>query len=356
MERTLNTTYEATDVTDQGVLPIHIPTTGGTVVSPNLIAVLDESGGSEWDWGSSGYDSYFSADTYWLSNFNSPTATTPITSNPNPTTASDPGTPNVQSNEEIQVVVVTGQKEIPGYGGFWDPFDIPDNYLSDLGLEFNQQAPSPCNTGTAPANSISWNFVNQHEGVQVDHVYVPTQNGVPIEKSGATVSSGFDIGQHTVADMHTLGFPQYIINEFTPYAAYGPGQPRIGQAAVDAVTAHPLTSIPTSDLNIVDNAVHSHNIASLAPAFDKATGETGAFYSLPWQVQTAMADLQMSGTISKIAPSLWGELTTGQWDSAIANLNTWGSTSAGVNTRRHDEANLLKQALDLGSIQDGVIC
>ena len=62
-------------------------------------------------------------------------------------------------------------------------------------------------------------------------------------KSGVTIGIGFDIGQHSVADLERMGLSSDIIAKFTPYVN------KTGQAAKNALTKDPLS---LSDAEVED--------------------------------------------------------------------------------------------------------
>ena len=66
-------------------------------------------------------------------------------------------------------------------------------------------------------------------------------------KSGVTIGIGFDIGQHSVADLERMGLSSDIIAKFTPYVN------KTGQAAKNALTKDPLslTDVEVEDVNTV---------------------------------------------------------------------------------------------------------
>lgn len=72
---------------------------------------------------------------------------------------------------------------------------------------------------------VDWNFVEGREGARRLDGYMPTENGKPdgkvVGNSGVTIASGFDLGQHSPADLKAMGLYQGLIDRLTPYMKPG---------------------------------------------------------------------------------------------------------------------------------------
>ncbi|WP_084217867.1 pesticin C-terminus-like muramidase [Xanthomonas hortorum] len=69
----------------------------------------------------------------------------------------------------------------------------------------------------AAENRIDNAFIDSVEGGQQLTAYVPTKNGVAIDRSGVTVATGVDLGSQTVESLTALGVDQALVNTLSPY-------------------------------------------------------------------------------------------------------------------------------------------
>lgn len=324
----------------QGVIPVEPPTT-------NLIQGPTNGSGEYYgfDWGDPGYSPYYNADCYFADSFLDPQPyTDPVitATNPEPFPTAQP------ENNPIQIVVVYGHKEIPSIDNL-PAVVVPNSYLDWMQSVVDGKTGSLCDNGN-PGNKIDWGFISAHEdGPYPTVMTVPNQNGTVIDDSGPTIAGGFDLGHRTVDGLKALNLSNGLIISLTPYLGHH------GQEAVTFVQSHPLT-ITSTQVNQINSAIHSATLARAVTTFDNAVGKTGAFYSLPAGVQTALADFAFNFNTLDRFPVFWSQITHSDWDGAINNLKTWGGSAPGLVKRRNDEANLLQLALNDGSIVDGVLC
>jgi hypothetical protein len=85
----------------------------------------------------------------------------------------------------------------------------------------------------------------------------------------------------------------------------------------------------------------------LVSAFNQASSTD--FQSLPYEAQTVIIDVshQYGPGLSNATPNFWNQVTSGAWTDAYNNLRNFGDD---YTTRRNDEADLLKQAIDSGAL------
>ena len=77
------------------------------------------------------------------------------------------------------------------------------------------------------------------------------------------------------------------------------------------------------------------------------------FSDLPWQAQTAIADLWYNlGSLKdrRVAPILWKQVTAGDWEGAYRNLRSFSGQKTLAERARRD-AKLLRDAIDIGWLQ-----
>lgn len=231
----------------------------------------------------------------------------------------------------LDTVVIVG-KRLPRYID-WEVFDF--TYPQFLALDggggglAGTGVSSPCENGKI---KVDWNFISANEGNQKTTAYVlKDSQGVPLQKSGVTIATGFDIGAHSVNDLRSLQLPESLINKLAPFTGLK------GSAAVSYYDSHPKLTILDSEANAIDSAAHAHTVTNLAAAYDKATNTPGAFYGLPARTQTAFADVAFQyGTnlaAQGAAPKFWGAMVARDFESAIAILKNFEDRHQG----RHDK-------------------
>lgn len=161
-----------------------------------------------------------------------------------------------------------------------------------------------------------------------------------------TIASGFDLGAHSAADLAKLSLGASMTDKLDDYLGLK------GQAAVDRLTARPLT-ISSEEADLINATLHSHKLAPLVVAYDAVTG-WGSFYNLPREAMTVLASVSFQyGDLAKATPNFWSQMTKMDWNGALANLRNFGDA---YTTRRNLEADLLEQALSSGTLHQGMRC
>jgi hypothetical protein len=205
-------------------------------------------------------------------------------------------------------------------------------------------------TGTLPPG-VDWKFIAGREDTRTQG-YVPLDaNKHPDSNSGATIATGFDLGQHNAADLRALGMPDDFINRVSPLLAPQDrkGQPLLGQAAQDYLTAHPLTITP-AEVQQLDTAAASQEYNQVARAYNGAQTTGARFQDLPQDAQTAIMDIAHqygAAGLPDSAPNFWNQVTNGQWQAAHDNLMAFKDKNP---TRRKQEAGLLLNAINSGNL------
>lgn len=181
---------------------------------------------------------------------------------------------------------------------------------------------------------VDWKFIGDLEGFRTSG-YVPTDNeGNPLDSSGVTVATGFDIGQWSERDIRNLGLSEELTKKLLPYS----GLKR--KAAVTALQQFPLKITEEEALEI-NNAVKTDALNKLAQDWQKATGED--FAELDPAKQTVVASVAFQyGDLPSRTPRFWKHVTSGKWGKAIEELRDFGDK---YTTRRNKEADYLTIAL-----------
>ena len=197
-------------------------------------------------------------------------------------------------------------------------------------------------------SNINIGYIKKDEGGTQLTATVPKAKG-GTDRSGVTIAAGFDIGQHSLAQLRGFGFPKDLTDRLSPYVGL------TGQDARDALAKTPLT-VTAPEAALINKTVLNSKLNAAAQAFDKAHGSPGAFSKLPWQAQTVIGDLWYNlGDLSdKVhgAPKLWKQVTTGDWEGAYQNLMKFTQKPGTLFDRAQRAGKLLRSAIDSDSFPD----
>ncbi len=190
--------------------------------------------------------------------------------------------------------------------------------------------------------AIDWQFINELEKEKVAKGYVPkNKKGQVIGKSGTTVCTGFDIGQHSVSDIMMMlrripnknYFP--LVDKLSHYTRL------TGNAALYALSKRPLV-LNKDELEYLDEAVKQHYHTKVQEDWDN--NSFIKFSSLPDQVQTVLFSLGFNfGTrLSKVLPQTFSifkkSAESKDYLPAVNWLDTFPSKNPELVKRRKKEA------------------
>jgi GH24 family phage-related lysozyme (muramidase) len=166
---------------------------------------------------------------------------------------------------------------------------------------------------------------------------------VPTLSSGVTIDTGFDLGQHSPAEIGSLGLPQPLVDKLTPYAGLK------GSAAKEAMKNNPLL-VSDAEANQITQAVQKQFLQSTINTWNKRATKTGGtqFNQLTAAQQTVLMSRTyhqgtgMAGT--KIAKQFYAAAQAGNWTQAEQALRNYGGGKipGWYKNRVNSEANLLK--------------
>ncbi|HAW80211.1 MAG TPA: peptidase [Balneola sp.] len=169
-------------------------------------------------------------------------------------------------------------------------------------------------------SNIDWDFIGELEGKRKLKGYVPDAEG---SKSGVTIATGFDLGARNLSDL--AGLPQDIIDVLTPYLGIK------GAAAADLASE---LIVDDSQAKVIDEFSHNEAVERLSSSWESKTGTP--FSELPMGKATTIASVAFQyGDLASKAPNFWEQVTTDDWDGAVANLRNFGDN---YKTRRNKEA------------------
>jgi GH24 family phage-related lysozyme (muramidase) len=188
-------------------------------------------------------------------------------------------------------------------------------------------------------SDIDFVFISRLEDGQHLSGYVPNRNGVAIQRSGVTIATGFDIGQHNSFDLNKIfGYgPENADLKalYTPYLELRRGE------AIAFLEANPLT-ITQEQADRTDAAVMSQMVPRVARAFNDAT--KGNLYQLPAQAQTVIFSLGYQFGPDGIPKNVMTMINDGDYSGAATVIQNMGRNEHTY--RRTQEANLLRQILN----------
>lgn len=177
--------------------------------------------------------------------------------------------------------------------------------------------------------NIDWDFIGELEGKRKLKGYVPDADK---SDSGVTIATGFDLGARKLSDL--AGLPQDIIDLLTPY---------LGIKGAEAKEKAKDLKVDDSQAKIIDEFSHKESYNRLASSWEAETGSS--FSELPQHQATVIASVAFQyGDLASRTPNFWKQVTTGDWDGAVANLRNFGDR---YGTRRNKEAEYFqKKRLD----------
>ncbi|MDB4425699.1 pesticin C-terminus-like muramidase [bacterium] len=177
--------------------------------------------------------------------------------------------------------------------------------------------------------NVDFDFIKKREGFEKD-VYVPKgSDGKVLGKSGATVASGFDLGQRNEADLK--GLPSALVTKLKPYLG------KKGASADTYVTNNPL-SLTEEEANTINTFAKKQEIDRVKEDWDNSSS-TKDFKDLTKEQATVVASVAFQyGDLPTKTPTFWKHVTAGDWDKAEAELRNFGDA---YSTRRKLEADYL---------------
>lgn len=185
--------------------------------------------------------------------------------------------------------------------------------------------------------SVDFDFISELEGNRVLEGYVPAPD---VSQSGVTVATGIDLGQFDSDTLRAMGVSVALVDKLSPY--FGLKK----QDAVDALADAPLR-LTADEARELDACVKGSFLRDLERRYDgacRACGSNLEFTALSPEQQTVIASVafQYGVGLDRRTPNFWNQVTTGDWDGALANLRNFGDA---YDTRRNKEADLLASAL-----------
>ena len=182
----------------------------------------------------------------------------------------------------------------------------------------------------AKVPNVDFEFIKQKEGFKTS-MYVPKKKSGQVDgKSGATIASGFDLGQRNENDL--TGLPPSLINKLKPYLG------KKKKVAAKFVKDNPL-SITESEANIINAFAKEQEMSRLIKTWNSSSDVRWEDLSVPQATAVASVHFQY-GNLPAKTPKFWRYTTTGDWSAARDELDNFGDDYP---TRRKSEADYLEQ-------------
>ena len=168
-------------------------------------------------------------------------------------------------------------------------------------------------------SNIDWDFILNKEGFKTTG-YVPDAEN---SNSGVTIASGFDLGQKDESDLQ--GLSPDLIELLRPY---------LGIKGADAQSLASNLTVSEEQAKAINEFAKSKELVGLKEKWLKKTGKS--FDDLPMNEATVIASVAFQyGDLESRTPNFWNQITSGDWEGAVKNLNDFGDR---YGTRRRSEA------------------
>jgi hypothetical protein len=192
-------------------------------------------------------------------------------------------------------------------------------------------------------------YIPLHGNAQYTGVSQWNEQSLPVQRSGVTIATGFDIGQWSVHDLAKLSISEALRAKLRPFTA-----PLVGRPAALKLQANQGLTISKMEADEIDAAVPKKVLADFVSAYEKERQRVGGkrpFVDLPEAICTAMfsfayqygADWGPSrkGTVD-FAQAYWAHITSQDWRKAIAVLRSYSQHQR----RRQHEADLIAKGVE----------
>jgi hypothetical protein len=173
-------------------------------------------------------------------------------------------------------------------------------------------------------------------------------SALPLQRSGVTIATGFDIGQWSHGELNKLPLGEALRARLRPFSA-----PLRGRTAAVCLYNHHGLSITKSEADEIDAAVPRKVLLEFVGAYDGERRQAGgrvAFADLPRDICTAMFSFAFQygakwGPEKKgeaaYAQAYWKHITAQDWTKAVAVLRSYSQHRH----RRGHEAKLIESGV-----------
>lgn len=187
-----------------------------------------------------------------------------------------------------------------------------------------------------PQFGIDWSFIASLEGFETKG-YIPKEENESrnLVKSGVTIASGFDLGQHDIKYLNKLNLPEDLKRKLIPYMGL------TGQLARDMLKVLPLY-VTKEEALLINKEVKHDKAVEVMHRYNEAS-KKHSFTSLDSPVQTVIMSVAFQyGDLGRRTPNFWGVVTKGDWKGMLWHLEHFGDR---YKTRRLKEAKVIRSYL-----------
>lgn len=177
--------------------------------------------------------------------------------------------------------------------------------------------------------TVDFTFIAKLEGDQWLRGYIPikTKTGIVAGQSGITVASGFDLGQWSVGDLSSFGFPPALLAKLKPFASHPFRGRTKEQVAATVAQLGPVPILTKQEADLCDGAVFSRILGDAIRAWNTApTPGVPRFVELPSGWQTVwLSRFYQEGPHTHVALGkvFRRQARNGDWPEAIATLKSY---------------------------------
>lgn len=178
---------------------------------------------------------------------------------------------------------------------------------------------------------IDFDFIQRLEG-NTCVGYVPDPDN---SNSGVTIGCGFDLGARSEKEICDA-FDPSLADKLLPYVTLKKFD------AQQVLDSKPL-ALSEQEVTKINKFAKQQSIARLINQWNKDANTEVDFDDLSEACQTVIASVAFQyGSLKSRTPNFWRQVTSGEWDSALANLRNFGDRYP---SRRNKEADLLEKWL-----------
>ncbi len=205
-----------------------------------------------------------------------------------------------------------------------------DTALNKAEEKVMRKLKAPSVVSAKRVSPIGEDFVRQEEGNQQLKAYPP-----PAKGSGATVSTGVDLGQRTRKELEDLDVSPKLISKLSPYLGKKDASARL------ALKEKPLT-LTKAEADELDRAVHSDIYSTVE---SKLKNKGVRLEKLPAEAQTVIKSLSINfgKNFDESLPSLWKAIVNKDWAKLQELLVNTKWKQPELLARRRREAALLTE-------------
>ena len=182
-------------------------------------------------------------------------------------------------------------------------------------------------------SNINWDFISQQEGGGKKRGYIPKHEGEVLDSSGVTIATGWDVGQMSKEELTRSGLSQNIINKMIDYVG------KTGKDSLYALDKFGIPEIEDKEVIEINKYTKNKTLSSIRKKYEKDSGESFDILTKAQQTVLASVAFQYGSNLKSKTPNFWKQVTSGDWDSVVKNLENFGDK---YSSRRNREANLLK--------------